>query len=166
MNNRIIGIVGASLIIAGVFLPIINLVIFTPSLFSVITGSFPPALPGIPPEVSSVTNLLRIVGIIVLLLGAGSLFLALKNQFKALIGTGIVTLCILVFIYIKIQSFLNGFTADAPPEAKALVGTGLGLYVMAIGAIGLIVAAVMKSPMPVASAGWSAPPPPPYTPGS
>jgi len=49
MNNRLIGIIGASLIIAGVFLPIINLIIFTPSLFTVIVGSFPPALPRIPP---------------------------------------------------------------------------------------------------------------------
>ena len=166
MNNRIIGIVGSALIIVGVFLPIINLIIFTPSLFSVMVGSFPPALPGIPPEISSVTSLLRILGILVLLIGAGSLYLALKNQLKALIGTGVLTLCILIFLYIKIQSFLNALTVGAPPGARAMVGAGMGLFVMTLGAIGLIVAAVMKNPAPVANAGWGAPPPPPYTPGS
>jgi hypothetical protein len=166
MNNRLIGIIGASLIIAGVFLPIINLIIFTPSLFTVIVGSFPPALPRIPPEVGSVGGALRLIGIAVLLLGVGSLLLALKNQIKPLLGTGVVTLCLLVLIYIKVNSFLNILLTDAPPAAKAMVGMGMGLYVMALGAIGLIVAAVMKNPVPVASAGWNAPPPPPYTPGN
>jgi hypothetical protein len=163
MNNRIVGIAGAALLIVGIFLPILNLFILTPSFFSIITGSFPPQIPGetLPPVFSEGMTLIRIIGVVLLLLGIGSLLLALKNQFKALIGTGLVSLCILVVAYIKVQSFFS----DVPPQARALVGVGWGFYVMALGAIALIVAGAMKNPVPVSNSGWGGAPPP-YTPGS
>lgn len=161
MNNRIVGIAGSALLIIGVFLPILSLFILSLSLWSFITGSLPPGGGDDIP-----LGLFRIIGIVILLLGIGSLLLALKNQFKPLIATGVIALALLVFLFIKLQSFLS----TAPEQARSLVGVGWGLYVMALGAIALIVAAVMKSPVAARAGDWTGsapppPPPPPYTPG-
>lgn len=159
MNNRIVGIAGSALLIIGVFLPIISVFgMLTFSLFTFIQGG-PAGSESMGDEVAILT-LFRILGIVILLLGLGSLFLALKNQFKALIGTGIVSLCLLILIFIKLQSLFS----TAPAEARAVIGVGWGFYVMVLGAIALIVAGVMKSTTPVVNPGYGAPPPPPYPP--
>ena len=172
MNNRIVGIAGSALLIVGIFLPILSFMgILTFSFFTFIQGM--PTGPGAMPDETGMLTLFRIIGIVILLLGIGSLLLALKNQLKALIGTGIVALCILAFVFIKLQSFFSQISekatsGGAPPEARAMldaIGTGWGFYVMALGAIALIVAGVMKSSVPVSNSGWGGAPPP-YTPGS
>lgn len=155
MNNRIIGIVGSALLILGVFLPIMSLFIITFSLFNFVTGSLPPG-----GEAELPLMILRILGIIILLIGIGSLLLALKNQLKGLIAMGVVSLACLVFLYIKLQSFFS----TAPEQARAMIGVGWGFYVMVLGAIALIVAGVMKGTIPVSGYG-APPPPPPYSPG-
>ena len=170
MNNRIVGIAGSALLIVGIFLPIL-------SFMGILTFSFFTFIQGVPtgdmPDETGILSLFRIIGIVILLLGIGSLLLALKNQLKALIGTGLVALCILAFVFIKLQSFFSQISekatsGGAPPEARAMldaIGTGWGFYVMALGAIALIVAGIMKSPITVSNAGWGGTPPP-YTPGS
>ena len=161
MNNRMLGFIGSGLLILGIFLPIISVMgLLTFSLFTFIQGS----LPGVDP--TGMVSLFRIIGIVVLLLGIASLLLTLKNQFKLLIATGVASLCVLVFVFIKLQSLFS----DAPPEARMMasaVGTGWGLYAMILGAIALIVAGAMKNPVTPVNTHYGAPPPsPPYPPVS
>jgi hypothetical protein len=172
MNNRIVGIAGSALLIIGIFLPILSFMgIITFSFFTFIQGV--PTGPGAMPDETGILTLFRIIGIAILLLGIGSLLLALKNQLKALIATGVVALGILAFVFIKLQAFFSqisekAMSAGAPPQARAMIsaiGTGWGFYAMALAAIALIVAGVMKNPVPVSNAGWGGAPPP-YTPGS
>jgi hypothetical protein len=162
MNNKILGIIGSALLIIGIFLPILSFMgIISFSLFTFIQG-LPTGAEAMPDE-TGILSLFRIIGIVILLLGIGSLLLALKNQFKALIATGLVSLCILVFIFIKLQSFFSQIAEKTPPEAREMLGaisTGWGLYVMILGAIAVIVAGVMKSPAATINPGWGAPPPP------
>lgn len=161
MNNRILGLVGSGLLILGIFLPIISVMgLLTFSLWTFIAGS----LPGTDP--TGMVTLFRIVGVVILLLGIASLALTLKHLYRSLIATGVIALCLLIFIFIKLQSLFS----DVPAEARGMagsIGTGWGLYAMILGAIALVVAGVMKSAIPVTNPGWGGapPPPPPYTPG-
>lgn len=156
MNNRLLGIVGSAMLIIGIFLPIISIAGFiSVSAFDAIRAA--PISESYP-------------GILLLLCGIAGLILALTNRYRALIGPGIISLGILVFTFIKMKSAF----ANAPEEAGEFaqqmaqaVSIGWGLYVMAIGAILMIVAGVMKNTVPVMNPGYGAPPPPPppYTPG-
>jgi hypothetical protein len=155
MNNRILGFIGSGLLILGIFMPIISVFgLLTFSLFTFIQGS----LPGVDP--TGMVGLFRIIGIVVLLLGIASLVLTLKNQFKLLIATGVASLCVLILIFIKLQTLFSSLPDDARMMSGA-IGTGWGLYAMMLGAIALIVAGVMKNTAPVISTGYGAPPPPP-----
>lgn len=166
MNNRIVGIIGSALLIIGIFLPIISVLgILTFSFFTFIAGSMPGEDP------TGMVSIFRIIGIVILLLGIVSLVLTLKNNYKPLLGTGIVALGILVFVFIKLQSLFSQ-ASESPGGAEMSrmgggVGMGWGFYVLVLGAIALIVAAVMKSPVPARAGDWtgSPPPPPPYNPG-
>lgn len=164
MNNRIVGIAGAALLILGIFLPIISFMgIVTISLFNIIVGS----VPGGAADPTGTITLFRIVGIVLLLLGIASLLLALKGMYKALIATGVVSLGLLVLIFIKLQSMFSQIPDGGPAGAREMIGgigTGWGFYVMVLGAIALVVAGIMKSAVPVGNPGWN-PPPPPYQPG-
>jgi hypothetical protein len=158
MNNRILGFIGSGLLILGIFMPIITVMgLLSFSLFTFIQGS----LPGVDP--TGMVSLFRILGIVILLLGIASLVFTLKNQFKLLIATGVVSLGVLVLIFIKLQSVFS----DIPEEARGLagaIGTGWGLYAMILGAIALIIAGAMKNTAPVINTGYGAPPPPPTYP--
>ena len=153
--------IGSALLIIGVFLPIISVMFFSFSLFTFIQGA------SLGEDPTGMVSLFRIIGIAILVLGIGSLALSWKNTFKPLIGTGVISLGILAFVFIKLQTA----TSDVPPEqremAAGLVSTGMGFYVMVLGAIALIVAGVMKTAAPILNPGYGAPPPPPpYTPGN
>lgn len=151
MNNRILGLIGSALLILGIFLPIVSVMgLINFSYFDLIrldTGTF-------------------FTGIILLLLGIGSLLLSLKNMYKALIATGVVSLALLAFDFFRIKSAMSegastgGGTGAQMAEAASI---GWGLYIMLIAAILLIVAGVMKSSAPTGPA-YGAPPPPPYPP--
>ncbi|HEX8921499.1 MAG TPA: hypothetical protein VF766_08465 [Pyrinomonadaceae bacterium] len=155
MNNRILGFIGSGLLILGIFLPIITVMgILSFSLFTFIQGS----LPG--PDPTGLVSLFRIIGIVILLLGIGSLILTLKNQFKLLIATGVAALCLLVLIFIKLRALFSDVPEEARDMAGAMAGIGWGLYAMILGAIALIVAGVMKNPATIVNTGYGAPPPP------
>jgi hypothetical protein len=154
MNNRILGIIGSALLILGIFLPIV-------SVMGLISISYFQAIQASPVQAWT--------GLLLLLLGIASLVCALTNRYKILIATGVVSLCLLALDFVRLKSALG----SAPPDAgefgqqmASSVSIGWGLYVMAIGAILLIVAGVMKNTAPVVNTGYGAPPPPPpYTPG-
>lgn len=159
MNNRILGIIGSSLLILGIFMPIVSVMGFLNfsyfNLIQLAPGTF-------------------FTGLLLLLLGIGSLVLALKHQLKPLIATAVVSLGLLAFDFYRIRSGFSEASSSgggqmgggefAARMAEA-VSVGMGFYIMVVGAILLIVAGVMKSSAPVA-AGWTQPPPPPpYYPG-
>jgi multisubunit Na+/H+ antiporter MnhG subunit len=158
MNNRILGIIGSALLILGIFLPIVSIMgLLNFSYFNMIQlapGTF-------------------FTGILLLLLGIGSLLLALKHKYKLLIATGVVSLLLLAFDFFRIKSTLSDATSrgaetggEFARQMSEAVSIGFGFYIMAIAAILLIVAGVMKSSVPVGAASWTPPPPPPpYTPG-
>jgi hypothetical protein len=159
MNNRILGIIGSALMILGIFLPIVSIMgLLNFSYFNMIQlapGTF-------------------FTGLLLLLLGIGSLILALKHMYKPLIATGVASLAILAFDFYRIKSGLSEATSSGGEaggefarKMSEAVSIGFGLYVMAIAAILLIVAGAMKSAVPAAPANWNPPPPPPppYMPG-
>ncbi|MDT5121800.1 MAG: hypothetical protein QOC96_1282 [Acidobacteriota bacterium] len=161
MNNRIIGIVGGALLIIGIFLPLISVAgLLSFSSFFVITnapiaGSWPL--------------------ILIALCGVGGLLLALTNNYKALLAPGVIAIGCLVYSFIQMKSEMGsmggpgatgaGADNELAQQMLATVSMGVGVYVMALGAIALIVAGVMKSPARVGNSGWGGAPPP-YTPGS
>jgi hypothetical protein len=161
MNNRIIGIVGGALLIIGIFLPLISIAgMFSFSSFFLITNA----------PVSGTWPF-----ILLALCGVAGLLLALTNNYRALLAPGFIALGILVYGFIRWKSEMGSMGGPGATEAGAdneiaqqmlsSISIGVGMYVMALGAIVLIVAGVMKSPARVGNSGWGGAPPP-YTPGS
>lgn len=155
LTNRVLGISGASLLILGIFMPIISVLgLVTFSLFTFIQGGLPTGPmargAGMAGDFVAAIMIFRILGIVILLLGVGALLLALKNQLKPLIGIGAATLALLVFIFIKLESLLS----TAPAEARAFIGVGWGFFAMAAAAVLLIVAGVRREKNPLSSTGW------------
>ena len=155
MNNRILGIIGAALLILGIFMPIVSVMGFISfsyfNLIQMAPGTF-------------------FTGLLLLLLGIISLILALQYKFKPLIATGVISLGILAFDFYRIKSGLSNTSSSAgevggdfAKQMADAISLGVGFYLLVIGAILLIVASVMKSSVPVAPQTWN-PPPPPYPP--
>ncbi len=161
-NQRTLGIVGASMLLLGFFLPAV-------SFLGLLNFSY--------------FDLLRVsarftTGLVILALGGLSLFLALKNNFKPLIGTGILALAILIFDFITFKKAVGdlspagrigtGTTGAASPEfgqfdelAGMLIQPGWGMYIIAIGAILLIIAGALKNKSSMNGPDWNRNPPPP-----
>ena len=145
-TRRTLALIGAPILMLGFFLPVV-------SFLGLINLSY--------------FDLLRVsarfaTGLIILALGGISLFLALKHNFKPLIVTGILALAVLAFDFITYKKALANMspmgrtTPDAGETAgpqfgefanelaSALIQPGWGMFIMAAGAILLIVAGVMK----------------------
>jgi len=161
-NKRTLAIIGASVLILGFFLPLI-------SVFGLISFSYFDLLTKVSARFST--------GLVILSLGVLSLVLALKNNFRPLIGTGVLALCVLVFDFVTYKSVLRGLTptgdgisssaGDAPAQVDqfadqfigVLVQPAWGMFLLAAGAILLIVAGAMKAKP--ATPDWNNNPPPP-----
>lgn len=161
-NQRTIAIIGASMLLLGFFLPAI-------SFLGMLNFSY--------------FDMLRlsarfITGLVIFALGGLSLFLALKNNFKPLIGTGVLALAILVFDFITFKRAVGdlspggrmgtGTLTATSPEfgqlnelAAMLIQPGWGMYIIAIGTILLIVAGAMKNKTVMNGTDWNRNPPPP-----
>ena len=163
-NKRTLALIGASALMLGFFLPLISLLGFVNfSYFDLLT------------KVSS----RFITGLIIFALGGLSLLLALKNNFKPLIATGILALIILAFDFITYKraitdlsptgrmgtGTLGGAPTDYGQFADELAGIVIqpawGMFILAIAAIILIVAGASKNPIPTNSTDWNKNPPPP-----
>lgn len=162
-TKRTLAIVGASLLILGFFLPLI-------SVFGLISFSYLDLLMKVSARFST--------GIVILSLGLVSLALALKNNFRPLIGTGALAFAILVFDFVTYKSFLRGMapmggisggSGGAPAEADqfadqligVLIQPAFGMFLLAAGAILLVVAGAMKDKPAAPGADWHNNPPPP-----
>jgi hypothetical protein len=148
-NSRNMGFTGAGLVILGFFLPVVSIMGFLGfSYFTLI--QFSPAM---------------LTGAVILILGLVSLFLVLKNNFKPLIVTGILSLLILVVDYIRLKTLVAsnfpamtgvGGRTSADPEFNARMGQAIGAviqlswgaFIIAAGAILLIVVGARKKPLP------------------
>ncbi len=161
-NQRTLAIIGASMLLLGFFLPAI-------SFLGLLNFSY--------------FDLLRLsarfsTGLVIFALGGLSLFLALKNNFKPLIGTGILALVILIFDFITYKKALAGLspagrmgtgtlgaTSTESGQLDELAGMfiqpGWGMYIIAIGAILLIVAGALKNKSSMNGPDWNQNPPPP-----
>ena len=163
-NKRTLALIGASVLMLGFFLPLISFLGFVSwSYFDLLT------------KVST----RFITGLIIFALGGLSLFLALKNNFKPLIATGILALVILAFDFITYKRALAAFSpagrmgsgtlGESPGEfgrfadelAGIVIQPAWGMFILAIGAILLIVAGASKNPIPTNGTDWNRNPPPP-----
>lgn len=163
-NQRTLAIIGASVLMLGFFLPII-------SFFGLLSFSYFDLL--------TKASLRFITGLVIFALGGLSLFLALKNNFKPLIGTGILALAILAFDFITFKRALAGLASPGQTEtgtsggasvdlgrfgdemAGMLIQPAFGIFIIAAGAILLIVAGAMKNKAPMNGSDWNQNPPPP-----
>lgn len=165
-TKRTLGIVGASLLILGFFLPLI-------SIFGLLTFSYLDLLTKVSARFST--------GLIILALGGLSLALALKNNFKPLIGTGALALAVLVFDYLTYKSAIRnlasqgiGTGAGAGTEMPiklddeftnqfigVVIQPSFGIFVILAGAILLIVAGALKDKPIIPGTDWHNSPPPP-----
>lgn len=161
-NKRTLAIIGASMLLVGCFLPAI-------SFFGLLNFSY--------------FDLVRLsarftTGLVILALGGLSLFLALKNNFKPLIGTGILAFLILLFDFITFKKAVSDLSpagrmgtetmGAASTEfgqfndlAGMLIQPGWGMYIIAIGSILLIVAGALKNKTAMSGPDWNRNPPPP-----
>jgi len=157
-NNRGIGIIGASLLILGIFMP---LLIF----LGIISISYLQLA-----QMSATFS----TGYILPVLGIASLILALKSRYKLLIGIGILALAILVIDFFRIRSAIaSGLPMQIPGGGSgmdsAAVGNALqsviqiswGFFAMVAGAILLIVAGAKKDKSSMNGPDWNRNPPPP-----
>ena len=129
-------------------------------------------------------DLLRIsarfaTGLIILGLGGISLFLALKHNFRPLIVTGILALAVLAFDFITYKKALADLSptgeiksdagGTAAPQfgqfvnelAAVVIQPAWGMFLLAAGAILLIVAGAMKDNLPTNYTDFNNNPPPP-----
>ena len=163
-NRRTLALIGAPLLMLGFFLPAV-------SIFGLINFSY--------------FDLVRLsarfaTGIIIFGLGGISLFLALKRNFKPLLVTGILALAVLAFDFITYKKALanmsptgrinpdTGGAASGPQFgefmselAGVVIQPAWGMFLMAGGAILLIVSGVMKDKLPANPSDWNRNPPPP-----
>jgi hypothetical protein len=157
-NKRTLAIIGASVLMLGFFLPAI-------SFFGLLSFSYFDLL--------TKASVRFITGLVIFALGGFSLFLALKNNFKPLIGTGILALAILVFDFITFKKALagsmgTGAAAGPSPDlgrfgeemAGLVIQPAWGIYLTALAAILLIVTGAMKDNAPTGT-DWNRNPPPP-----
>ena len=162
-NKRTLGIVGASMLILGFFLPLI-------SVFGLLTFSYLDLLTKVSARFST--------GLVILAAGGLSLALALKNNLKPLIMTGALALAVLVFDFVTYKSAIRnlapsgGIESGAGPSIKlddemtnqfigVLVQPSFGIFVIAAGAILVIVAGALKDkPIPPGTDWRNSPPPP------
>ncbi|HKQ99463.1 MAG TPA: hypothetical protein VJT09_02250, partial [Pyrinomonadaceae bacterium] len=115
-------------------------------------------------------------GLLIMALGGISLALALKNNFKPLIVTGVVALAILAFDFFTYKMALRQAIPSGGIEAGGASGqfgrladelTGVviqpawGMFAIAAGAILLIVAGAMTDKSAVKHTDWNENPPPP-----
>jgi hypothetical protein len=158
-NSRTLAIIGSSLLILGVFMPLISFLgLISISYFQL--AQFSSAF---------------FTGIVVALIGIASLILALKNQYKPLIAAGILVLVILLIDFFRIKSAIaSGLPLLQLPGARpgmnpAMMGEALqtviqiswGMFVMIAGGILLIVAGAKKDKALLSSTDWNRNPPPP-----
>jgi hypothetical protein len=163
-NQRTLAIIGASVLMLGLFLPAI-------SFFGLLNWSYFDLLTKV--------SVRFITGLFIFGLGGLSLLLALKNRFKPLIGTGILTFIILVFDFVTYKRALAGLAPAGPfggstrsassPElgeftnelAGIIIQPGWGMYIIGAGAILLIVAGAMQDKTRTDPPDWNRNPPPP-----
>lgn len=161
-NQRTLAIIGASVLMLGFFLPVISFLGFINlSYFDLV-------------RVSARFS----TGLLILALGALSLFLALKNNFKPLIATGVLALVILAFDFITYKRAMAGLGPGGGIGSSAggtssidmqinneLAGMILqpawGIFLMAAAAILLIVAGATKNNASTNNPDWNRNPPPP-----
>jgi hypothetical protein len=157
-NSRTLGIIGASLLVLGVFMPLITLLgLISISYFQL-------------SQLSAVFS----TGIIVALIGIASLIMALKNTYRPLIAAGVLAIVILLVDFFRIKSAIASglpllqFPGARPGINPAMMGQALqsviqiswGMFVMIAGAILLIVAGVKKDKARLNSTDWNRNPPP------
>lgn len=158
-NSRTFGIIGASLLVLGVFMPLITFLgLISISYFQL--SQFSAAFS---------------TGIVVALIGIASLIMALKNTYKPLIAAGILAIVILLVDFFRIKSAIASglpllqFPGARPGINPAMMGQALqtviqiswGMFVMIAGAVLLIVAGAKKDKALLNSTDWSRNPPPP-----
>lgn len=159
-NRRVLGLIGASLLVLGFFMPLV-------SFLGLISLSYLDLL--------TTVSARFITGLFVLALGGLSLALALKNSFRPLLGTGIAALLILCFDFATYKSALAGRVPAAgtgtggerlgqflEQAAGILIRPSWGMYLLLAGSILLIIAGAMKG-SPVAPRDWRNTPPPPMS---
>ena len=149
MNSRILGIIGAILLIVGIFVPIVSVFGISVSYFD----SF---------RMSSGA----VDGLIIAGLGLISLILAALNKTRILIATGILALCVMAIDFFSFKSKMSeAASAASSPEMANLMQLQWGWGVLLLGALLLIVAGIMKKSGPAPVPSYGTPPPPPYNPG-
>jgi hypothetical protein len=159
MDSRILGIVGAVLVLVGIFLPIVTVTASQAGISQ--SASFFDALKAGSWE-----------GYVVLLAGIASIALAVLRKYKLLLVTGVITLGVVLLNLINMKSSIAkamGQTDAASLEAMGVdISTQwLGWIVLILGGLALLIAGVMGRNLPAPGANYGAtppPPPPPYTP--
>ena len=173
-TKRTLGIIGASALMLGFFLPVVSFLgLIGLNYFDLLT------------KVSA----RFVTGLVLLALGGLSLFLALKNNFKPLIGTGVLALAVLLFDFMTYKKFLASYspfgqtgtvssgtgtsnsgslgtiTGPFGQNAEDLLGLVIqpswGMFIMAVGAILLIVAGALTDKRHPDGTDWNRTPPPP-----
>jgi hypothetical protein len=155
MNSRILGIIGALLVLVGIFCPLVN--------FSILDTTHSVSY------LDSFRGGGGIDGIIIAGLGVISLILAALNKTRVLIATGILTLCLLALDYFNFQSKMSELSSLNEKVAATITsGTSLqwGWVVLVLGALLLLAAGLMKKAVPPPATGYAPPlPPQGYNPG-
>jgi hypothetical protein len=151
MNTRLLGIIGAVLVIVGIFCPLVHV-----SLSGVdITTSY----------FSTLTTGAGIDGAIVAGLGVISLIIALINLNRILIATGILTLGVVALDFFNFKSKMAELsTLSGDASFASGVSLQWGWIVLVLGGLVLIVAGIMKKSAPAPAMSYGAPPPG-YPPG-
>jgi hypothetical protein len=159
MDSRILGIIGAALVIIGIFLPLVTVSVAQAGISQ--SASFFDSIKAGSWE-----------GYVLLLSGIASLILAALRKYRFLIATGLIALIVVVLNFINLKAGLAKALGMADAESLERMGIEvstqwLGWIVLIIGSLILIAAGATGRGAPAPGANWGAappPPPPPYPP--
>jgi serine/threonine-protein kinase len=147
------GIIGAILLIAGVFCPLIGIELSGLSMSVSYLGS---------------SGGRSWDGIVLLLCGITALILAALRKSRLMLMPGILSLAIITYTYLSFKSRFAEATAQSGAARETMenaVSIKWGWFVLLLGGLIVTVAGLMKNAPTPANMNRGATPPPPYTPG-
>lgn len=146
MHSRILGIIGAILLIVGIFCPIVSVFGFNLSYFD-----------------SFRMNSGAVDGLIIAGLGVISLVIALLNKTRILIATGIIALGVMAIDFFNFKSKMSEASSTGNSELSSALANAVqlqwGWAVLLLGALLLIVAGILKKSASAPATGYGAQPP-------
>jgi len=156
MDSRILGLIGAALVIIGIFLPLVTVSVAEAGISQ--SASFFDAIKAGSWE-----------GYVVLLAGIASIALAWLRKYRLLLLTGVIILGVVLLNFFNFKSSIAKAMGQTSAEALESMGVSLstqwiGWIALILGGVLLLIAGATGRTLPATSPNYGGAAPPPYPP--